>query len=814
MEISTAPVIAAQPLTHDVTVTIAVGQSRKELHWVNKTMTWSELSAKLSQTTRSAETVDEYNRMTRDEQAEVKDVGGFVGGTLTDGSRKAGNVVDRQIITLDADFAEVDLWENLLLWFPNSALLYSTHSHRGDSPRYRLVLLLSRPVTPDEYQAIARLIAQDIGIEQFDDTTYEPHRLMYWPSTSADGVFVFEPQDGPPLDPDAVLSRYPGGWQDQSTWPESSRTHGIRKTSAMKKGDPTQKGGIVGPFCTAYPVPEAIDTFLSGIYARCADPNRYTYIAGTSSGGLVLYDGDKFAFSHHSTDPVAGQLVNSFDLVRIHKFGAMDEGAKPNTPCNRLPSYVAMAKLAAEDPKVRRAVIESAKEDFGGTLLKDNSWKGMLAISSKGGILSTAANVQVIFTYDPAMAGKVGLNTFTQQPVILGDLPWHKVQNLLNGDAWQDSDDSELRLYLEKEYGISNREKIYDALVVAMNERQFHPVRSYLESLEWDGIPRMDTLFVDYLRAEDSPYIRAVTRKMLVGAVARVQVPGVKFDYVPVIYGDQGIGKSELIKRIAKTWHSDTLTTVQGKESYEQLQGVWIIEMAELTATRKAEVESIKHFITKREDVFRPAYGRRLCHFPRQCVFVGTTNDKEFLRDQTGNRRFWPVVAGTVAPQLSVYQHLTSDEVDQIWAEAVEAWDAGETLFLDPIMELESTERQADHTEESPRTGQVLQYLEKLLPENWNELDLASRRAFLHGHDFDAKLTGTVQRQQVCAMEVWAELFAGDLKMIRSIDGREINTIIRNSKQWQPSTAKGGKRNFGKLYGTQRAYIRMPAAQI
>ena len=195
-------------------------------------------------------------------------------------------------------------------------------------------------------------------------------------------------------------------------------------------------------------------------------------------------------------------------------------------------------------------------------------------------------------------------------------------------------------------------------------------------------------------------------------------------------------------------------------------------------------------------------------------MFVGTTNDKEFLRDQTGNRRFWPVVAGTVAPQLSVYQHLTSDEVDQIWAEAVEAWDAGETLFLDPIMELESTERQADHTEESPRTGQVLQYLEKLLPENWNELDLASRRAFLHGHDFDAKLTGTVQRQQVCAMEVWAELFAGDLKMIRSIDGREINTIIRNSKQWQPSTAKGGKRNFGKLYGTQRAYIRMPAAQI
>ena len=367
---------------------------------------------------------------------------------------------------------------------------------------------------------------------------------------------------------------------------------------------------------------------------------------------------------------------------------------------------------------------------------------------------------------------------------------------------------------MEKEYGIANREKIYDALVVAMNERQFHPVRSYLKSLEWDGIPRMDTLFIDYLGAEDSPYIRAVTRKMLVGAVARVQVPGVKFDNVLVIYGGQGIGKSEIIKRIGKTWHSDTLSSVQGKESYEQLQGVWIIEMAELTATKKAEVESIKHFITKCEDIFRPAYGRRLCHFPRQCIFVGTTNDKEFLRDQTGNRRFWPVVAGTVAPQLSVYQHLTPDEVDQIWAEAFEAWKSDEPLFLDPAMEIESIERQAAHTEESPRTGQVLQYLEMLLPENWAALDLASRRAFIQGHDFGEKLIGTVQRQQVCAMEVWAELFEGDLKSIRPIDAREINNILRSSKQWKPSSEKGGKRTFGKLYGAQRAYLRVPAAQI
>ncbi len=316
-------------------------------------------------------------------------------------------------------------------------------------------------------------------------------------------------------------------------------------------------------------------------------------------------------------------------------------------------------------------------------------------------------------------------------------------------------------------------------------------------------------MLIEYLGAVDNVYVRAVTRKIIVAAVARVFMPGTKFDNVLVLVGPQGIGKSYLIKRLGKQWHSDSVITVKGKEAFEQLQGAWIIELAELTATRKAEAEAVKHFISKQEDAYRPAYGRQLAVFPRQCVFFGTTNDFMFLRDRTGNRRFWPVEVGKVERLKSLWNYLTDDDVDQVWAEAYSLWQNGEPLVLEKELEEEAYHIQEAHTEESEKYGLILEYLQRKLPEDWDNLDVGARRQYLHGGDFGEVAEGNFQRNRVCAMEVWVEAFYGDPKQLTPMQAREITDILRRIPGWVPYSERKnrGRLYFGNLYGYQRAFI-------
>ena len=200
---------------HDMEIQISVGKSRYEKQWKNQTMMWSAFLDKVRDTYRTRETMSEYLKLTKKKQDEIKDIGGFVGGQLKEGRRLDTNVMNRTLITLDADYASPDLWDDIDLLFGYSCCMYSTHKHRPDSPRYRLIIPLSTPVGPEQYEAIARKLAEDIGIDYFDDTTYQPSRLMYWPSTSADGEYVYHCLDGPVLDPQCVLDRYPD-WRDIS----------------------------------------------------------------------------------------------------------------------------------------------------------------------------------------------------------------------------------------------------------------------------------------------------------------------------------------------------------------------------------------------------------------------------------------------------------------------------------------------------------------------------------------------------------------------------------------------------------------------
>ena len=800
--------IATSPkLQHDGALTIAIGSSRKEVQWRNREMLWSELVGRLSKTTRTSETQAEYRAMTRAKQGDIKDVGGFVGGTLSGGRRKAGAVAWRQLLTLDMDYVDGDPWGTITMLWDYAVVLYSTHSHTPAKPRLRLVIPLQRAVTADEYAALSRRVAADIGIDMFDDTTYEPHRLMYWPSTSQDGDYVYRVQDGPWLDVDATLAQY-ADWSDPAQWPQSSRkTDAIRKQAA-KQGNPLDKPGLIGAFCRAYPISAAIEKYLPEVYLPHGD-GRYTYAEGSCVGGLVLYDNDTFAYSHHGTDPCSGKLCNAWDLVRIHLYGARDEDAAEGTAPNRLPSYTAMTQLVRDDPTVRKdlaaARLAEAGQDFGA----DDDWLGLLEQDKRGNIESTRNNALIILEHDPYLKDAYMYDTFRLRPVVAGDLPWLPMAQRAGRD-WTDDDDAALRVHMEHVYGLKGKDIILDAFVAAMMHRRVHPVRAYLDSLMWDGVARVDTLLVDYLGAEDTPYTRAVTRKALCGAVARILRPGCKHDHMLVLIGKQGTGKSTLVSRLGGKWFSDSLYTVQGKEAYEQLQGAWILEMSEMSAMRKAEVEATKAFISKQTDTFRAAYARRSQSHPRQCVFFGTTNDAEFLHDQTGGRRFWPVDIGRRERTRSVWGGLTEAEVGQIWAEAIELYRAGEALYLPAELETEARELQEKHTESNAKLGLIEEYLDRLLPADWDNMDLVRRRMWLQGDELAPAHEGTVQRTRVCAMEVWQELFGGDAKQLTPGVAREINNLLRRIPGWEPYQGSAtGRLKFGRLYGLQRAFVRV-----
>lgn len=793
-------------LQYDGLVTIATGSSRRSTNWKNKEILWSELVEKLGKVTRTQETAAEYSRMSKDERDNAKDVGGFVGGVLKGGRRKIDAVTQRRLLTLDMDSIAVgeDPWPTVTLILGCAAVLYSTHSHTQKAPRLRLVMPLSRPVTPEEYEAIARRVAGDIGIDMCDDTTYEPHRLMYWASASYDAEFRYEVQDGPWLDADEQLKQY-ADWRDPTQWPVSSRRIGAMQRLADKQGDPTAKAGIVGAFCRIYSVEDAIDAFLPDTYKK-GGSGRYTYTGGSTSGGMITYDEGKFAYSHHSTDPICGKLCNAFDLVRIHLFGKDDEGTPPNIAATNLPSYKNMVKWIESNLEGVMKELQSKQLDYIVQLFGDSdedidmSWVAQLEVNPKtGNAATTVENIRIIVKNDPRFKGTFYFDEFIGRPMVCSDLPWRRSE--AKPRSWDDTDDAGVHNILEKDYKIDSVPKTREGIDLALTDTSRHPVREYLRSLVWDGVKRAETLFIDYLGAEDSRYTRNVTRKALIGAAARILSPGCKHDHMLVLVGPQGCHKSTTLKKLGKGWFSDSLYTMSGKDAYEQLQGNWIIELSEMAATRKAEVEQIKQFVSKQEDNYRAAYARRtMCH-PRQCAFFGTTNDEEFLRDPTGARRFWPVVVTDAGRELG--PKLTASIIDQVWAEVVTYYEAGETWYLDSAVEAIARKVQADHTETSGKLGQIENFLNTLLPADWDSWDLDRRLMFWSGGFGDGP-EGTVPRTKVCALEIWQELYKGDLKSYNQQQGREIINLLRMLPDWRFSTSV----NCGVLYGRQRGFVK------
>ena len=797
-------------IKHNPELIISTGKSRFEKKWKNKKIHWSELLAKLNKSVETPETHAEYMQMSKDDQDRIKDIGGFVGGHLKDGRRKSGSVAARQILTLDLDFPPQDLYGDLVNSFEvNCALaIYSTHKYTEKKPRLRLIIPLDRQVSADEYEAIARKMAEKIGIDYFDDSTYQPTRLMYWPSHSADVVPYFKYIDAEILKADDILAEYPD-WTDTSYWPESSRMTGIRQKLADKQGDPTEKKGIVGAFCRTYDIPAVIAKFLPDAYTPTAQADRYTYAAGSTAAGLVVYEGGKFAYSNHATDPCGGQLCNAFDLVRIHKFGDLDDGHDKLTGKKR-PSYVAMAELCTEDPETKLTLIadkhDDALDDFAEDLPEGENWRAKLELNEDGGIKPTITNAILILTNDERLKG-IRYNDLARGIEVEGELPWKRVNKY-----WKDEDLSCLYGWVADHYKVQfAQNKFMMALDVAVNGRHFNPLLDYLNGLPaWDGAERVDSLLVTYLGAADNHYTRMVTRCTLIGAVKRAYEPGCKFDNVLVLDGKPGIGKSTLLRMLGGEWFSDslTLTDTRDKTAAEKLQGIWIMEIGEMQGTRKADVDAIKGFISRQVDEYRAAYGRYVGKYPRTSIMCGTTNSTTgFLRDTTGNRRFWPVLVSGDGSE-SVFK-MTQETIDQIWAEAVTLYDSGEDCYLDAATEKEAEKAQREAMEYDEREGKVTAYLDTLLPADWYDRSIESRVAYFHqdnGGSLDGvREQGTLQRTVVCSTELWVECFGRSEHTMTKQDAWDMANIMARITGWE----RTGERIRVGGYGQQRPFTRI-----
>lgn len=767
---------------------IAYGNSCYAKTWANKTTTWEDLCERLKTTIRTTESVEEYPKLKKDDRDRAKDKGGFVGGNLKGNRRKRENVACRSMLTMDADHAEIGFIDKFTAECRYTSCLYTTHGHTPEQPRCRIIVPLTRDITPDEYVALARYFAADWGIDRFDECSYKPSQLMYWPTTPANGEFISKTTDGEWLDPDTILSAHPN-WKDCSLLPTSSRESSVREASGKKQEDPLTKPGVVGAFCRAYGISAVIETYLADVYEPSAMEGRYDYIPADSSAGVVIYD-DKFAYSHHATDPACGKLLNAFDLVRIHRFSDDDEKK----------SFKQMTELALADDTVKECLTAERIAQAGADFSDDADWHKRLHFVPRSGALENSVwNLNLILENDPDLQG-FAFNDMANRIQVTGELPWDRPEG---NSFWRDADSAQLKSLVDIRYGEFTTRNYDVSFTKVADDRHFHPVRDYLNGLpKWDGVKRVEKLFIKYLQADDTEYVRTVTRKTFAAAVARVLCPGIKFDCVPVLDGEQGIGKSSIVKDlVTPEYYSESLslTDMDDKAGAEKLQGFWVVEIGELAGMKKADIEKVKSFLSTSDDKYRPSYGRVVESHPRQCVIIGTVNgERGYLRDITGNRRFWIIKVHQKTQKQS--WHFTQADRDQFWAEAKAIWESGEKLYLEGDILAESEKAQRNAMEVDERVGMVEEYLNTLLPEGWDDMDVYARRSFLSGDPTVVK--GTTERTTVSNAEIWCECFGKNLSELKSADSYAIAALMTQIPGWN----RGAAAKRLPLYGKQRIY--------
>lgn len=450
-------------------------------------------------------------------------------------------------------------------------------------------------------------------------------------------------------------------------------------------------------------------------------------------------------------------------------------------------------------------------------------WVSKLDLNEEGGIRPTLHNITLIVRNDPRTRNLMALNLFTMEIVQRGRPGHFKMRrespkgtkqlagsiwllhDTVNGDLWTDEKDNAIRDVLEAPrrqggYGLRITDRDLKAAVdLIARENAFHPIREYLDGLQWDGEKRLETMFVRYLGAPDNAYTRAVTRLMMLGAVTRVFEPGHKFDFAVILEGFQGKRKSTFISILAKRWFAELDGDFgDTKQMIELMQGAWVLEIPELQGFSRADVRAIKAFISRQHDKARLAYARRAQVFARQSIFIGSTNDQEYLRDDTGGRRFWPLECRVSEIDTESFER----EVDQLWAETVReyrtlrAQQPGGTLPL--YLTEQTAKKEALRLQESRRVetpedsmaGQIADWLD---------------RAVIDDSGFEDLINGPTQRNEVCLIEIWTECLGKDRAAY--IQSQAPAQTLGRAMKKVPNWFNAGARKTEK-YGRQRVYWR------
>lgn len=761
---------------------ISIGNNRYDEQLITKEYQWEELIKKFNNPVVTTETYLEYLKMTKQQKAAVKDKGFFIGGKLSRNIRKKNNIIYRSLLTIDIDNCNEGIYKKIdrvMRMYSFKGCCYSTHTHNNKEPRLRLILPFENqkgPRTGDEYSYICRVISKLIGMDSIDRTTFQPTRIMYWPSKSRDGDFYFKEWDGKIYLSKGMILK--PGWEDITTWPKHPFEEKVRGNSE-KQEDPCDKKGAIGAFCRAFTISEVLsdDRFLNGIYAATNQDDRWTFLGGSTFGGAMVYE-DKYLYSWHATDPAGGRLSNAYDLLRIHKFNGDEK---------------ATIKFITKISEVSK---ELAAEEFG-----DNykEWQNDLIRNDKGVITSLYKNIELIVKNE----FKLTYDLFDRKYYMDNKGKWFK-----STDYLEDQDIGQMHKWIEMEYGMHTTiQKIENTMRCTGNDNSYHPIKDYLESLKWDGKQRVDKLLTEVFGVEDTKYHRTIIRMTLLAAVTRIYEPGIKFDTVLTFVGPEDIGKSSFARILFKEkWFSDSLTLVQMKDKTgsELTAGAWGIELAELAGKSKAEVEIVKGFITRQEDRYRPSYGRVVENRKRECIFFATSNGEDgFLTDITGNRR-WLIVQ----VEKNVNQTKLESEVDQIWAEVLQIYKhKKEPLYItDAKVKEEALRLQREYLVVDDNLDYIRTYLDMEVPATWSKLDLHEKRSYIKDYMSEGNTIGNdgIIRSQISIAEIWTELFGRELteKTRSASEGIKANIIrlgFKRGKSVKTIKNCGRQRMFDRI---------------
>lgn len=766
---------------------VTTAPKRDSRHWQVGEITWGELIAWM------------------DEPARTKACGNYVLGRFNQTTvRHAGSedpctnlhrtktaVVSRDALTLDVDYPGEE-FERLVSKQDFAYILHTTFSSTVLEPRYRLIIPLSRKVSPDEYHVAAASVMQDLGVEQFDAGSVQPERYMFRPSESKKGLFWYDVHEGPLADVDGLLE---GFQADLSEIP--------MPRVGKNKRDPFALEGTIGAFNRAY---SDFGTLIQeyDLPYEDAGADRWHLVGASAAAGMgVCAPG--LVYSHHANDPAYGQTCSAFDLARLHMFGMLDENAKEATPIHKLPSTDAMREVATQDVRV---VTELVGADFAATMdataeaIENGSpeapanWRLGFALNSRTGKPNDDVhNWDLIVANDPAFAG-LYYNELSMAIETSSDLPWRAITE--GRETFDSGDRSSLMLYIEREYGIRpTRTYVDDLINDKAQRRRVNPVLDYLKTLKWDGVPRIETCLPG---VRPTAYTRLAARKSLVAAVARMFEPGIKWDHMLVFYGLEGLGKSFWVERMARGY-SAGLGRIGDKDTLITMQRSWIMTSDEGHSLRKADFDAQKEFLTRTADIFRMPYEREAQVQKRHCVIWGSTNDDVFLRRQEGNRRFLIVKCEDKVD----FDAITDEYVDQCWAEAVYLYKAGEKLYLTQLEgELAANHREA-FTEEDALTGIIHEYVNTMVPPDWDNMSPVDRQMWLMNSNDGMTPVGTERIDVVCSVQIWVEALGRRYGDHKRVDLLEISTALKQLDGWV--SVPGRKRVPG--YGPQLTFQRL-----